>query len=341
VTNRTLIVAHLLMTLVAVACAAPLPSEQTPAPAGTASALPLKTGTMHLDMPDDADVVDVPWLVAVDSLKEQGYTIREMSFASTELGATAMAQGALDIGSFSNQVAWAAIGKGAPIVTVVDKCANEHMVITRKDIETCAQLEGKAVAVPGVSTVSGTMVAAHVEDHCPEARPQILIISGGSNRRAALLTGAVDAAVQDIDDQIKLEREQPGQFHALVVFAKEFPGLHIQSYAARRGFAEENPEMLKDVIRALLTARRQLQDPEALREAIIHYLDMDHDKAEEAANQYLAREIWDVGGSYSRETVQDTLSFLQQQGTIPLELTAEDIADLSYYSAVLDEIGRQ
>ena len=339
--NRTSILALTLVSVLVAACAAPPPvAPKTPLTA-VPEASPRQSGTMRLDVPADADVADVPWLMAVDSLKEQGYTIEVMSFADSAIGAAAMAQGDLDIGCFSNQVAWAATGKGAPILTVMDRSANPQMIISTKDMQTCADLDGRSVAVSSVSAVSAAMLEAYVKTNCPDARPQMVIVSGGSNRTAALLSGAVDAAMQDIDDMIKIQREQPGEFHPLVVFALEFPGLQVQSFMARSGFAEQHPEMLKDAIRALFAARRNLQDPQALREAIIKHAGLEPDKAQETADAYLARQFWDLSGSFSLESVQATLDFLQEHGSLPPGLKAEDVADLSYYEAVLDEIGRQ
>lgn len=339
--NRTLILSLTLAGVLIGACTAPPPTAPKTPRTAIREASPRKSGTMRLDVPADADVADIPWLMAVDSLKEQGYTIELMSFADSALGAAAMAQGDLDIGCFSNQVAWAATGKGAPILTVMDRSVNPQMIVSTKDMQACADLDGRSVAVASVTAVSAAMLDAYVERNCPEAKPQMVIVSGGSNRTAALLSGAVDAAMQDIDDLIKIEREQPGQFHPLVVFALEFPGLQVQSYMARSGFAEQHPEMLEDVIRALFAARRTLQDPQALREAIIKHVGLEPDKAQETADSYLAREFWDLSGSYTLESVQATLDFLQEHGSLPPGLKAEDVADLSYYEAVLDEIGRQ
>jgi ABC-type nitrate/sulfonate/bicarbonate transport system substrate-binding protein len=247
----------------------------------------------------------------------------------------------LDIASFSNQVLWSAIDKGVPIFTIMDTSANTFMAITRKDIQTCADLDGKSVAIPTVSAVSGVMFDAYVDQNCPGIEPEILIISGGSNRRVALLTGAVDVALQDVDDWIRIEDEAPGRFHALAVFDQEFPGVWINSLATHRDFAQEHPEMLKDVIRAVFVARRSLQDPQELSEAIICYVELDPDEAEHAAEVYLAQGIWDASGMYTLDTVQVTIDFLQVYGDLPPGLEAEDVADLSFYDAVLDEIGRE
>jgi ABC-type nitrate/sulfonate/bicarbonate transport system substrate-binding protein len=300
-----------------------------------------KHGTLRIEVEAEADVADIPWLKAINLLKEQGYTIESTSFADLTLAVAAMAAGDLDIASPGSKVAWTAIGKGAPIFTFVDTYANTVMMVATRDIQTCADLDGKSVAVPGVSAVRTAMVHAFLRENCPDVKPDIVIVKGGSNRMAALLSGQVDAAAQDIDDLIILEREKPGQFHALAVFAQEFPGVQTASYLVRREFAEQHPEMVKDVIRALFTARRNLQDPGVLREAIIKHLDLEPDEAQRMADAYVAQAIWDASGRYTLEAVQASIDFFQEYGDFPPGLKAEDVADLSYYEAVLDEIGRQ
>lgn len=334
--NRIMILALVLLSVLVAACTTTPPETQNPLLTGS----PAKHGTMRIEMPMNADVAEIPWLMAIDLLKEQGYTIETMSFADLTLPAATMAQGDLDIADIGNQVAWAAIGKGAPIFTFMDTFANTAMLVTRKDIQTCADLDGKSVAVPSVSAVQTAMVNAYVRENCPDVKPEIVIVRGGSNRMAALLSGQMDAAAQYIDGLIKLEHEKPGQFHALTVFAQEFPGLQITSHLVRREFAEQHPEMVKDVIRAMFTARRSLQEPQALREAIIKYLELEPDEAQEIADIYLEQGIWDVSGVYTLETVQANIDFFQEYSDLPPGLEAEDVADLSYYDAVLDEIGR-
>lgn len=338
--NRPASLALVVATVLTAACTAPQPAAPHLASTARSSASPAKSGTMRLEMPEEADIADVPWLMAIDSLREQGYTVETMSMSNT-LGPVAMAQGDIDMASLSNQLAWAAIGKGAPILTVMDKSANTYMLITSKRVQTCADLDGRPVAVGSVSTVNWAMLNAYLQKECPETRPEILIVRGGSNRMAALLSDEVDGAMQDIDDLIQLEREKPGEFHALIVLAQAFPGLQLNSHAANRDFAEQHPEMVKDVIRAVFAARRTIQDPNVLRDAITKYMGLEPDRAQQAADTYLARKVWDVSGTYAPETVQAIIDFLQEFGDLPPQLKAADVADLSYYDAVVDEIGPQ
>ncbi len=338
--NRILTLALVVAGVLAAACTATPPTAPNLASTARSSASPAKSGTMRLEVPDEADIADIPWLMAIDWLKEQGYDIETISLSNT-LGPVAMAQGDIDMASLSNQLAWAAIGKGAAIRTVMDKSANTYMLITRKNVQTCADLDGRPVAVGSVSTVNWAMLNAYLQKECPETQPEILVVTGGSNRMAALLSDEVDGAMQDIDDLIELERERPGEFHALIVLAQEFPGLQLNSHAANRDFAEQHPEMVKDVIRAVFAARRTIQDANVLRDAITRYVGFEPDRAQQAADTYLARKVWDISGTYTPETVQAIIDFLQEFGDMPPQLKAADVTNLSYYNAVLDEIGRQ
>jgi ABC-type nitrate/sulfonate/bicarbonate transport system substrate-binding protein len=304
-------------------------------------ASPAGSDALRVTVPAGADVEDIPWLMALEFLEGQGYAIETLSFADTAIEIAAMAQGDLDISSLSHQLSWAAIAKGAPHFTFMDKSANAAMTVTSREIQECADLDDKAVAVPSATSVVGAMLNTYMDRKCPGAQPQMVIVSGGSNRLAALLAGEVDAATMDAEGLLKLEREKPGEFHALIEFGREFPGLQISSYAVRSGFAEQQPEVVKDVVRAVLTARRRLQDPEQLRAAVEQYLDLEPETVGQAVDYYMAHKLWDTGGAFTLETVETTLEFLKEYGDLPPELAPTDVADLSYYNAVLDKLGRE
>ncbi len=334
-----LLVALVVLTALTGACRTALSSVRERSLSTGDDAAGQKRGTIRVEMEADADVPDIQWLLAMHLLEEQGYTIEKTSFADLTLSTVALAEDKLDVASPGNKVAWTAIDKGAPIFTFADTYDNTALLVVRKDIQTCEDLDGMSLAIPSLGAVQASLVSGYLSARCAHVQPRIVILKGGSNRTAALLTGEVDAATQDIGDLIQLEREKPGEFHALAVFAEEFPGMQIASYVVRRGFAEEHPETVKDVIRALFTARRQLQGSEALRRAMIEYLGLEPGEAQEMSQAYVSRGIWDASGTYTLQDVQFTLDFLQEYGELPPGLQAKDVADLSYYDAVVDEIG--
>ena len=306
------------------------------------AASPAMASTFVIDVPEAGDVSHLPWLMAVDVLKEEGYTIETVDFSATDpASVVAMEQGELDITALSNQLAWSAISKGAPIVTFLDMAEIPFVLATKTEIQECADLDGRSVAISSMTSVSGAMFQAYVEGNCPDAKPDMLIVKRSNSRVAAMLSGEVDAATLDHQDLAYLEGEAPRAYHALIVFADEFPGLQTNSYVMRTDLGEKYPELVKDLISAVLSARRSLQDSQTLREAIVDYLEVEPAEAQQLAGLYLSRNTWDVRGEYTLDTVQATMEFLQEYGDLPPEIEAKDVADLSYYEEVLDEIGRQ
>jgi ABC-type nitrate/sulfonate/bicarbonate transport system substrate-binding protein len=139
---------------------------------------------------------------------------------------------------------------------------------------------------------------------------------------------------------LEIEAEGDGRFHALVYFNEAFPGITANSQFARREMADKYPDMVKDLIRAVLNARRRLQEPQVLAEEIEKRFELEPVLARASADIYLEHELWDVNGRYTYELVQRNIEFLESTGTLEPGLKAEDIADLSFLNEVLDEIGR-
>jgi ABC-type nitrate/sulfonate/bicarbonate transport system substrate-binding protein len=152
----------------------------------------------------------------------------------------------------------------------------------------------------------------------------------------------VDATVIDYGFLLEAESQAPGQFHALVSLADEFPELQTSGIHVYQPWAEENPELVQGFVRALVEAQRRIyEEPEALYAAAVDHLDLDPEFAKELADAYLAIELWDRNGALTEENLQYTLDFLGDIEAIPAGLRTEDVAELSYLNSVLDELGRQ
>lgn len=316
-----------LLTVVVVGCTPPTPASSV---------------TLHIDVPQTGDVTHIPWLMAVDALREDGFTIEALEFSAVDsTSVVAMEQGELDFTSMSNQLAWSAVQKGAELATFIDMGAISFLLAAKSEIESCGQMDGRPMAMGSVSSVSTAMVNLFMEKNCPGARPELLVVRNVDSRLAALLSGEADAALIEAQELLRLEREKPGAYHALVDLADEYPGLQINSYVMRRGFAEQHPDVVKTFILAILEARRSLQDPQVLSQAIVRYSGVGPDEAQRLAEFFLERQTWDVSGEYTLETVQRTVDFLQEYGDLGPDIKAEDAADLSYLNEVWDEIGRQ
>lgn len=321
------------LVLLITACSSP--------PTAAPSAPTAKIKVLHLEVPVPPDISDIPRLIAVDSLQAQGYTIDPLSFNDTTVTIEAMERGDLDMAVISISSAWTAIQKGASIITIMDGSAISSLVAARAGIDECADLNGKRVGVASLKGSNAAMLASYISKHCPAAKPDYLIIAGKNNRIVALLAGDLDAAVVDLSDFLAIEADKQGQVYPLVDFSKEFPGLTTTALFVRRRLAEQSPETVKEVIRDILTARRRIRDPQVLTDELVKRMGMGPDTARMTAKTYLARDMWDVNGGYTLDSVQQNIDFLVSVGGLAQGLKAKDGADLSYLNAVLDEIGRK
>jgi ABC-type nitrate/sulfonate/bicarbonate transport system substrate-binding protein len=322
------------------ACSCQAPTVASPA--STAStAVPQESGVIRVSLLDTVDVKDVPLLMALESLEEQGYTTEVVNFGKTSLVPAALIQGDIDVASISTTLGWVAAAQGADIASVVGRVNTSFVLVTDKDVRSCSDLDGKAVTFATRQSVGYVMFEEYLDQNCPGTAPEVLLISGSGNRVAGLELGEVDGAYLELQHWLRLQEIAPGQFHVLVDFATEFPEVLIETYCMRSEWAHENRENAEDFIRALLVAHRSvIADPELLRDGIVKYVSVDAAQAQALAEAYLQKEMWHPNGQLSAENIQATLDFLKAADMLPADLNAEDAADLSYLNAVLDEIGR-
>lgn len=331
-----------------VGCASPLvmplsPPPSSPAPTtipSTTTTTITQKGTLRLATGEAQNVDDIPRLLAVDSLRAQGYTVELITFADTQLTTSALIKGDVDIALGGNQPNWAAIAKGAPIRAFLGRTNNTQLLLTPVSIQDCADLQGKKLGLNSATTTTGFMVDQYIQAHCPGTQPEKIIVASSINRRAGLLAGTLDASPSQTDDWLDLERKAPGKFHILINLGEEFPDLQISSYHMRQEFGAQHADLVKAFARAIILANRSIQDKNVLRAAIIKYLGFTPDVADQAAAAYLAVKQWDVNGGETEAKIKFTLDLLKKSG-LDDKLTPDDVADLSFVNAVLDEIGRQ
>jgi ABC-type nitrate/sulfonate/bicarbonate transport system substrate-binding protein len=343
--RRLSVAVILILSLVVVAChKAPQPAL-SPLPAMSPLATPgalARSGEIHLGQRGTAGVKDLPWLMAIDALRAQGYTVEVTELAKGELVAEAMAQGDIDIANVTPSIAWAAIAKGADIRTVAGNYDNAFYLAVKKEQQTCRDLDGRSLAFSSRQATGYILFEDYIKEHCPGVTPQILLISQSPSRVAALQAGEIDGAYLELEDWLALERQKPDDFHVLLDFGKEYPDFLGSGFCARGTWAEQHPEMVKDFARALITFQRELAaNPERLQAEIMKLYEMDAAEARRLAEAYLAAGIWDLNGGLTGENIQYTIDAMAVDGALPAGLKADGVANLSYMNAVLDELGRK
>lgn len=281
------------------------------------------------------------WLMALENLKAEGYTVDTTVFASSDTTIDALVRGDVDIVGVS-VTSWVAITKGAKITTIVAHNANPFSIAATRAISSCTDLNGRSLAVGSPGTINTVLVNLYIKQNCGTSAPILLTIADSQAREAALLSEKVDATTVEIADMQQLDAQAPGKFHTLVQFSKAFPNIKFTVAMANRDFAAAHPDLVKEYVQSIVTVNRAMRaNPQMLRDAMVNDLKYTPEQAKTTADDYLAANIWDPNGGLTAESINSTIEFLAQQGTLPATLKVDDVSDLSYLNSVLDEMGRK
>jgi ABC-type nitrate/sulfonate/bicarbonate transport system substrate-binding protein len=278
--------------------------------------------------------------MALDTLRDKGYTVETTQIATINLVANALVNGDLDIAYFSDQQAWAAVAQKAPIRTIMSFNGDPYLLAVRQDIKECSDMQRKTVAVGSVASVNTAMLDQYLKRNCPGTQPTTTVIPSSPSRYAALLSGQMDSALLETDDALQLESQAPGRFRVLSRFYQEFPTIEVGGYQIDANFGKQHPGIVKDFVTALIQAHRRIQDKPVLLAGVNKYLKNDP-TAVAAVDTYLAQNAWDVNGGLTKQSVRASLDFLVAAKMLPAGLTVDQVADLSYLDAVLNELGRK
>ncbi len=287
-----------------------------------------------------------PFLAALDSLRDQGYTIDTPELAESELVTAGTAAGDFAFGSGANNSVMNAISQGANLKVNVARVANEWTLYARNDITECAGLAGRKLAIHSEGAVSTAMVKNYIEENCPGTEPEYVVIPGSENRLAALLADQIDASPLELGDSLVVDNEASDRFSLLASFAEDLPSLQTTSVYVSGDFAEENPGTVYAVVKAVIEQFRLVaDDPAYLAEIAVKYAPDSVDAAtvDEIAQKYVDLKMFPVNGGLNDDNLTYTAEFFGPDGTGSVDrvLELDEFSDLSFLKEVLNELGVQ
>jgi NitT/TauT family transport system substrate-binding protein len=293
--------------------------------------------SIHVAFPSEADLTDIPSLMALDLLEEQGYDIDQSFLAGVDLAVEALSRGDAQFAVGAVAAYWAGIEQGANIVTIAEQTRNTWTLMATNDIGQCSDIEGKRLAITSEGSGSAALTRAFIAQECPGIEYEIVLISGSSNRAAALLAGEVDVTPLELVDAQRIQEEAPDSVRVLVVFADDLPDMIVTGIHANRAFAEANPDVVEDFLSALLTVHAEIaEDPEPLVQKASEVLGEDADVLRPIIDDHLAFDAWSVDGGLTEARVNNSLTFFASTGDLSGSLQSDDVADWSYLQVALE-----
>lgn len=352
---RRLLITTLGVALLSTACASgtssPTPASTptsaagsiTPsvAPSETASEAPLAEKRDFIISSSVFGLSQVALLEAIDVLNNDGWNILAAELAQSELAAEGVASGQFHMSTGASNTVLQMVEGGADVKYVSDRVGNEWTIYAKSDITSCADLDGKRMAIHSPGAVSTAMVKDWINVNCPGTEPEYLVISGSQNRMAALQAGQVDASPLELADALQLDAESPDEFRLISSLAVELSDLHPTTLYAHGDFIRDYPGSIRAIIRAMLEENRKINaDTSGAYLAQLHEKHLGEPIDPAIAQVYIELGIYPNDGGLTDEGVQFTLDFFTRAEVVQPGLTADQIADLSHLNAVLEEIGR-
>lgn len=336
--------------LLVTACASGAsPGATSPAPTGGSTAAP-PTATAEPTTSEETSFAvaftgvgfsDAPLLAAIDDLRSQGYTIETPEVADPNLMIAGTAEGQFHFSSGDTAALLRAIDQGAKLKIIGERVGDEWTLGTVADITRCEEMEGRTVAYHAVGSFNEVIVRAYIRENCPGTMPQEVIIEGSENRAAAMLAGQLDSSPLELSDAVNILDKGGDDYRILTSFNETLPNLRSATLAGNVDFIEQNPNTTRALLKAMLEVNRRISDePGYLKEIALEYVpSLDETILDEVVEQYVEFNLFDPNGGVTEENINYTIQFFAQAGSIPLGLSVEEAADLSYLNGVLDEIG--
>lgn len=331
------------IVLALVGCTPAAPGTPSPATSGPSAAA--FVGTKSFTFPfSSPGISDVPLRQAFADLNAAGWDIETIDIGTPEVLAEGLAKGDFAFSTESTTSALLAAQAGAPIRIVATYARNAWTMYAATEVKTCADLDGKRVAIHSATASTTAMQNTWIAKECAGTEPEIVVLPGSPNRAAALQQGVISATALELADTVALEAtDDNDEYHLLTSFAEGLPDLRPSTIYTTQKFLDENPDTVKGILRALLDVHRKIAtDPAYLREiTIAQYPDVAMDTLDEVVDLYTEQNIFPVNGDLTEDAIAYTIDFYTKVGVVKPGLKAADLAGLAPLNAVLDEIGRK
>ena len=278
-------------------------------------------------------VVNMPMFVTIDRLEEQGYAVSMVEFQSPETMTLALQNGQVDVIGVSVGTGFAAATAGLDARFIIGLAKSDFQMVATAGLDTCESLDGRNVAIHSYEGTTGTMTTRWLENTCPEANPNVMIVPGSENRLAGMLAGQIEASAIDSQAALQLMTERPGEFDVIESFGEDAQLASV--YIAREGWLEEKPEVARALGQTYVEVVEEMTaDPQLLiDETIARVEDVDPATLTEVAQGWIDRGTFVPVWGVTPQVVQDAIDFYSRGEGYEGISSAEEVTTDEYVTS--------
>lgn len=232
------------------------------------------------------------------------------------------------------------VEKGMDVAMIAGGSKTTHMIMAAKKFKTYEDLRGATIGSSTLTSGTAFLLRRVLKTRGLEyPRDYTLVNVGGTGPAfTALTAGRIDAAILAVP--INFRAQEMG-FNLIGKVADTFPNYLLSSFSVRRQWAVEHRQEIVRFLKAVLQARRWLEENKrAGAEFLAKELEMKPKLAEKGLEYYLAQRAWEPDLNIDVEGLKTVLEIYQEQaamrGSTP---SPEKYVDLTYLQQARRELG--
>lgn len=283
--------------------------------------------SITLGFPGTIGPTDTPIIAALNTLDDEGWNAEYIEFDSPDVQTQALMGGDINVASMGPSTVLAANDNGANLNIVGNNNILDYLIIGAPNVQSCSDLDDQTVAYHSEGSTSTAHLRLYLDENCPEAEPEFVVISGSSNRVTALLDGQIDGTIVRVEDWTAANADED-QAHIIDNLVETQAQLLTQTIV----IDGEDSDSSGDAVAALMAELdAQLtavnDDPNAFSETAADILEQDPSEVQPVLETLVDNGTFPDSHDLDPASVDATLTFNQDAGIISPEMTADQVAD--------------
>ena len=164
--------------------------------------------------------------------------------ANSDLVVAGAASGQFQMGSSTTSAVMRVIQNGANLRFIGESSRNQWTLVAKNPLKTCADINGKRLALHSAGGVSTALYRAWAKRNCGTNKPSEQFIAGSPNRLIALLADRIDVTMMEVEDTLSL----PAGYSIISNFSVDLPNVKTGLIYVNGDFLKQNPNLIEDFV---------------------------------------------------------------------------------------------
>jgi NitT/TauT family transport system substrate-binding protein len=274
-------------------------------------------------------------------LKREGLDSEVTAIRGTAPTMQALVSDSIYVALAANDGAIGLVEKGMDIAMIAGGSKTTHMIVGAKKFKTYEDLRGATIGSSTLTSGTAFLLKRVLKTHGLEYPKDYTLISVGGSGPAftALSSGNIDAAILAVP--ISFRAQEMG-FNLIGKVTDVFPNYLLSSFSVRRQWAVEHRQEVVRFLKAVLHARRWLEENrKAGAEVLAKELEMKPKLAEQGLDYYLTHRAWEPDLNIDLDGLKTVVEIYGEQADIQGPISSpEKYVDLTYLKQARQELGR-